>query len=358
MIRLGIIGTGGMANCHADNFKNMRGVKLVACCDIVAERAQAFAERHGIPHVYSEYAKMLDTERLDAVTNVTPDAQHAPVSLAVIAHGLHILCEKPLATSLEDARAMANAARQAGVINMVNFSYRNSCGLQRAAEVIRLGKLGRIMHVESSYLQSWLAHTGWGDWRTSPGLPWRLSTKHGSNGVLGDLGCHIYDMTTLLCGDISTITCTLRTFDKGVPNNQLGEYTLDANDSFIATVEFANGALGTVHSSRWATGHQNSLRTRVFGDLGAIEVDLDRAYDEYRICVGEKALKATEWKTVKCKATPNNFQRFITSIKTGVNDPNDFANGVKIQAYLHCSMLSDEAHMPIAVESGELVSAG
>lgn len=352
MIRLGIIGTGGMAHAHAYEFANIRGVKTVACCDIVQEKAQAFAEKHHIPHVFTDYRQMLDTERLDAITNVTPDAQHAAVALEVISRGLPILSEKPLATTLDDARKMADAARAAGVINMVNFSYRNSCGLQKAAEVIRLGKIGRIMHVESSYLQSWLTHTGWGNWRTSA-CPWRLSIELGSNGVLGDLGCHIYDMTTLLCGDISTITCTLKTFDKGVPNNELGGYKLDANDSFISTVEFANGAIGTVHSSRWASGHQNSLRVRVYGNEGAIEVDLDRSYSEYLICAGEKALQAATWKTVKCPPTPNNFQRFIKSIKTGVNDPNDFANGVKIQAYLHCSMLSDSEQRAVAVASSE-----
>ena len=100
-------------------------------------------------------------------------------------------------------------------------------------------------------------------------MTWRLSSKHGSAGDLGDIGCHIYDMTTLLCGDIAEINCQLRTFDKGVPGNQLGEYVLDANDSFVSIVSFANGGLGTIHSSRWATGQANSLRVRVYGDEGA-----------------------------------------------------------------------------------------
>ncbi|MHB9130250.1 MAG: Gfo/Idh/MocA family protein [Armatimonadota bacterium] len=350
MIRLGIIGTGGMAHHHAESFQQIRGVKVVACCDIDAERVQAFAAKHAIPRAYIDYRQMLAQEKLDAITNVTPDAQHAEVSLAVIASGRHILCEKPLATSLADAREMARAAAAAGVINMVNFSYRNSCGLQKAADVVRSGKLGRILHVESSYLQSWLVNASWGDWRSSPGLTWRLSTHHGSAGVLGDLGCHIFDLTTLLCGlDIADITCTLKTFDKGVPDNTLGEYVLDANDSFIATTTFTNGAIGTIHSSRWATGHGNSLRCRVYGDRGAIEIDLDRAYDEYRICTGADT-KTFTWKTVKAKPTPTNFQRFINAIKTGIPDPCDFANGVKIQAYLHYCFASAEQHGPVAVE--------
>jgi len=349
MVKIGIIGTGGMANAHATEFKKIKGVKLAACCDISAERAEAFAKKHEISKVYTDYRAMLGKEKLDGVANVTPDAMHAEISLAVIEHGVAILCEKPLATSLADAKKMRDAALKAGVINMVNFSYRNSCALQKAAEVIQAGTIGRIMHVEASYLQSWLANTCWGDWRDNPGLTWRLSTAHGSAGDLGDIGCHIYDMTTLLCGDIDEINCTLRTFDKGVPGNQLGEYVLDANDSFVSTVSFANGALGTIHSSRWATGQCNSLRVRVYGDQGAIEVDLDKSYEEYRICKG-KDVETFKWKTVKCKSTPNNYERFIRSIKTGKNDVNDFVNGTKIQAYLESSFLSDKQRGPVKVE--------
>lgn len=349
MIRLGIIGTGGMANGHAQSFKAIRGVQVTSCCDIVPGKAQAFAERHGIKKAYTDYAEMLDVEKLDAVTCVTADLQHAEVSLAVIAKGLHILCEKPLASTLADAKRMADAAQRAGVINMVNFSYRNSCGLQKAAEQVRAGKIGRVIHVESSYLQSWLVNRAWGDWRENTALTWRLSTKHGSLGTLGDIGCHILDMTTFLCGQpIAELTCNLATFDKGIPGNAIGEYVFDANDSFAATVRFANGALGTVHSSRWASGHANSLRVRVYGDKGAVEVDLDRDWNSYRLCAGKDVEKFV-WKDVPCKPTPTNYQRFITSIKTGKPDVNDFANGACIQAYLDGCIASDKARGPVSV---------
>ncbi len=351
MLKLGIVGTGSMANAHADNFKKIKGVKLTACCDVDRARADAFAARHGIGHVYTDCTEMLDGQELDGVANVTPDAQHAAISLAVIARGVNILCEKPLATSLADARKMAAAAARKGVINMVNFSYRNSCGLQAAALAVKAGKIGTLRHVESSYLQSWLAHCAWGDWRKSPGLTWRLSTRHGSAGVLGDLGCHIYDLTTLLAGqDIVEIYCRLQTFDKGVKGNRLGPYILDANDSFVANIVLSGGAIGTVHSSRWACGHQNSLRCRVYGNQGAIEVDLDSGYDQYKICRGPDSMKSAKWEVVKCKPTPNNYQRFIRSIRTGANDVNNFANGAKVQSYLHCSIESDKLARAVRVK--------
>jgi len=348
-IRIGIIGTGGMANAHAENFKKIPGVQLTACCDISADRLKAFAAKHGIKKKFNDYREMLDFKSLDAIANVTPDAAHAEVSLAVIKKGLAVLCEKPLATTLADAQAMAAAAKKVGVVNMVNFSYRNSCALHAAAKLVRDGGIGRVLHVESSYLQSWLCSKVWGDWRAAPAMQWRLSTAAGSAGTLGDIGCHIFDLTTYVAGDIAKIGCSLATYDKGFPNNRVGDMVMDANDSFVANVTFANTALGTVHSSRWATGHVNSLRCRVYGDKGAVELDLDRSYSEYRLC-GGKNVDTGKWKTVRCEPTPTNYERFVTCVKAGKSDDNDFANGVKIQAYLHYCFESAAKKRPVDVK--------
>ena len=351
MIRLGIIGTGGMANWHAKAASELKGVKLAACCDIREPVVKTFAEKWLVPKSYIDYREMLEHEKLDAVVNVTPDAAHADVAIAVLTRGIPILSEKPLATSLDEAIRMAAVARDSRVPHMVNFSYRNSCGLQRAAEVIRAGKIGRIIHVESSYLQSWLVSGAWGNWLEKPSMVWRLSSRHGSAGVLGDLGCHIYDLATLLCGDIAEIDCRLAVFQKvGITGNTWGEYVFDANDSFVSTVLFKNGAIGTIHSSRWAIGQGNSLRARVYGDKGAIELDLDSSYDQYKICTGKDNINGCTWQVVECKPTPSNWQRFVKAVRTGRNDVSDFFNGTRIQAYLHYSFESDKLRQPVKVE--------
>jgi predicted dehydrogenase len=350
MVRLAIVGAGHMANAHAQNFSALKGVTLAACCDVDEKRARAFADRWNVPHWYVDYDDMLEAETLDAVSNVTVDIMHAPISLAAVAKGLAVLCEKPLATTLADARAMRDAARKRGVVTQVNFSYRNSAGAQAAAALIRKGGIGRIMHVEASYLQSWLMQDLWGDWRTTDSMTWRLSTKHGSAGVLGDIGCHIYDLTALLCGDIAEIGCTLRTFDKGIKGNRIGPYALDANDSFVSTVTFAEGGLGTVHATRWATGQINSLRVRVYGDEGAVEIDLDKSNDLYRICKGKPAARKGAWKDVHCRRVPTQYERFIQAVRSGKSDVSDFANGAKVQAYLDASVVSDREKKSIKVK--------
>jgi predicted dehydrogenase len=347
---LGIIGTGGMANTHARCLSALEGVSLVACCDVREVPLKEFAAKHRIPRTYTDFREMLREEQLDGVSNVTPDALHAPVALAAAEAGVPILSEKPLATSYEEGRRMLEAVEKSGIINMVNFSYRDSSAMQEAALRIRKGDLGRVLHVETSYLQCWLSSTCWGDWRTSGNWLWRLSSAHGSLGTLGDIGCHLYDGTILLAGPISEVFCRLKTFDKGAPDNRIGEYLLDANDSFNASVEFTSGALGVVHSSRWATGHKNSLLFRVYGDEGAVEIDLDQAWDRYRICAGRKHVNEAAWDTVKAKPSPNNYERFVRAIRTGEPDPSDFANALRIQACMHYSVLSSEQGKPVRVE--------
>ncbi len=339
MIKVAIVGTGGMANGHANSFKAIRGCKLVACCDIIPKSSKAFAEKHGIPHAFSDLDEMLRSVEIDAVSVVTPDGAHKPVSLACIKAGKHILCEKPLALNYKDAKRMADAAKKKGVINMVNFSYRNSSAIQKAAKMVQGGQLGRILHFEASYLQSWLTSNAWGEWRTSPQWLWRLSSKHHSKGVLGDVGVHIVDFAGFPLGDFASVNCKLKTFKKA-PRDKIGEYPLDANDSAVMTVETKDGAIGTIHTTRWATGHANSLYLRIHGEKGAIFIDLDKSYTELQICRG-KDVDKNGWKTLKCGKTPSMYQRFITSIKTGKNDAPDFARGAAVQKVLDKCFESD-----------------
>jgi len=334
MIKLAIVGTGGMARTHARKFGEIPGVKLVACCDVDLGRARDFATAFSIPLVYGDLTQLLNHADVDAVTNVTPDIYHASLCLEAIKAGKHIFCEKPLATNATDAKKMADAAKNAGVINLVNFSYRNSAALQKIADRVARGHLGRIFHVQAHYLQSWLASKEWGDWKIGPKWLWRLSTQHGSKGVLGDVGVHILDFASFPAGDIKAVNCLLKTFDKA-PRNRIGQYPLDANDSAIITVQYASGAIGAVQTTRFATGHVNSLRLSIHGEKGAFRVDLDASATDYEECFVQKSDgKTSPWTTVAARPVPTLYERFIRSIKKGVNDQPDFQRGWKIQQAL------------------------
>jgi predicted dehydrogenase len=346
-VRVAVIGTGGMANQHALKFKEVPGCRLVAAADIDSSRVKAFAEKHGIPAAYTEVGKMLKQEAIDAVTIVTPDAFHLPVALQCLKAGKHVLCEKPLALNHRDAARMVAAARKAGLVNMVNFSYRDWPVIQAVAKLTQAGGLGEIRHVEASYLQAWLASKIWGDWRTTPAWLWRLSSRHGSKGVLGDVGVHIVDFTTYPVGPVANVYCKLKAFDKA-KGNRIGEYVLDANDSAVLNVEFQNGALGTIHTTRWCGGHANRLFLKIAGTKGTVEIDSDRSTSAYKICTG-KDLDKGEWKEVDSRETPNNYRRFITSIRTGKRDQPDFARGAEVQKVLDACFDSDRKRRPVKV---------
>jgi predicted dehydrogenase len=348
-VRVAILGTGGMANRHAELYAQIPGVHLVAACDIDRPRVEAYCAKHGIPAAaaYTDFAKLLRECPVDAVSNVTPDGFHAPLSIQALQAGKHVLCEKPLGLDHPETRKMVAAAKKAGTVAMVNFSYRDWAAIQAIATRVQAGEIGELRHVEASYLQTWLTAPIWGDWRTSPGWLWRLSSKHGSKGVLGDVGVHIVDFATFPAGPIKKVFCQLKTFAKA-PKNRIGEYPLDANDSAVLNVEFANGALGTIHTTRWATGHPNRLALRLHGTLGAFSFDSDLGTDTYRACLGPDAATAT-WQAVQAAPTPNNHTRFIAAIRTGTASQPDFARGSEIQRVLDACFESDALGRPIKV---------
>lgn len=340
MIKIAIIGTGGMANAHALEFGKLDYCKIVACSDIVAGRAKEFAERHNIPGYYEDTQTMLDNEELDAVSVVTPDQHHKEPVLMAIDRGLHVMCEKPLADNLADAKEMAAAAKNKGIFTAVNFTRRNRDGCQEAAKIAHSGALGRIMHVQSTYLQAWLTTKQWGDWHDSPAFLWRMSTRHGSAGALGDIGVHVFDLASFVAGDIVQICCDMETFKKDVDG--LGDYVFDANDGFVAAARFSNGALGVIQASRWCAGDVDKVTLKVSGDKGSIEYqELRPDGNDLYTCLGEDIhLPQPVWKPVVCPVTKSTYERFAESVRDGVQGQTNFADAVKVQAYLDSSFRS------------------
>jgi predicted dehydrogenase len=338
MIRIAIIGTGGIAGHHAQGFSRIPGCKVVAGCDVDEARVKAFCARHAIAHSYTDVDVMLKECELDAVVNATPDRFHAPISIKAIAAGKHVLCEKPLALNYAEAMTMVKTAEKKGVINMINFTYRNAAVIHQAHKLIAAGKLGDIVHVDASYLQSWLAQNAWGDWRM-PGWAWRLSKSHGSAGALGDIGIHLVDFASYAVGNIKKVNAYLKVFSH-IKGEKHGEYTLDANDAALMQVEFANGAIGMLHVTRWATGYLNTIQLLVCGTKGALRINLDRSHDTLEISTG-KDLNAAKWAEIACPKTPPNAVRFIKSIRTGVNAQPNFQTGADAQKVLDACFISD-----------------
>ncbi|UXS42527.1 Gfo/Idh/MocA family oxidoreductase [Agrobacterium tumefaciens] len=349
-MRLLILGTGGMANNHATYFSQIPGVELVAAVDVDDVVVRGFALRHNIPLSFTSLDDAIAWGEFDAAANVTPDAIHHPTSLKLLAAGKHVFCEKPLAENYANAAEMADAAEKAGLVAMVNLTYRNVAPLQAAREMVLAGKIGKVRHLEASYLQSWLVSKAWGDWMTESKWLWRLSTKHGSNGVLGDVGIHILDFASYGAGsDVERIFTRLKTFDK-YEGNKIGVYDLDANDSFTMTAELENGAMGVIHASRWATGHLNELRLRIHGDKGALEVIHTPDYSSLRACIGEDVEKAI-WKTIDVEPVPTNYEKFARAVMEGGPADPDFRHAANLQKVLDLSIIADRERREVAVSA-------
>jgi len=332
-VRILILGTGGMAQKHADAYAAMPDVQVVAACDPRAHVRAAFCAKNGIGSGFATLDEALAWGAFDAASNVTPDAAHHATTLLLLAAGKAVLCEKPLAPSEADARAMVAAAEAAGVVAMVNLSYRDGPAMQAAAAMVRAGEIGEVRHLEASYLQSWLTQPAWGDWRTDPQWLWRLSTAHGSNGVLGDVGVHILDFATHVAGlEVAEVSCRLATYHKAA-GGRVGDYTLDANDSAVMQVVLSNGALGSITTTRFASGHLNDLSLRLFGTTGGLEVGFTRGVSTLRACTGADLASAT-WRDIDCPPVPGIYARFIAAVrKQGMAEP-DFARGAALQAVL------------------------
>lgn len=330
--KIAIIGTGGMAPYHCRKYRELDDCRIVAACDVDKERLALFAKEQDIADIYTQSDELLARSDCDAVAIVTPDPYHHPITLAALAAGKHVLCEKPLSLNYALAAEMRDAAARTGLVNMVHFTYRNSPAIQMATKLVAEGALGTVRHVHAHYLQSWLVQDAWGDWRVSPGWLWRLSKAHGSGGALGDLGIHLIDFASLPVGPVTSVHCRLQTFAK--PEGEtVGPYRLDANDSAIITATFANGALGTLHTTRWAYPHANSLRLNLYGDLASIEIDLDRSDSSLQIS-RNTARQPSAWETLECAPTPTIQERFVRAIQTGEPQQPDFSRGAEIQRIL------------------------
>jgi predicted dehydrogenase len=258
--------------------------RLRALCGRDVGAAQAVADRFGWESVESDWRALIARDDIDLVDICTPGNTHAEIAVAALRAGKHVLCEKPLANTVEEAELMADAAAEAatqGVYAMVGFTYRRTPALSFARRLVADGRLGTIRHVRAQYLQDWL---------TDPDVPlsWRLDKSLAGSGALGDIGAHVVDAAQYVTGSaITSVSGVLRTFvdsrpvagdhgtlgGSGSADAERGPVTVD--DAAAFTASFANGALGVFEATRFATGRKNAMRLEISGSDGALAFDFE-----------------------------------------------------------------------------------
>ena len=265
---VGIIGTGGMAvGSHIPNFLKHPAVRLAAVCDVNKESVQAAARRFGVAECYTDYRELIARAPVDLVAVCTTNDQHAPASILACERRLHVLCEKPLALDLAQAESMLAAARQFGVNTAVNFSYRQNPAVRFIKDIIDSGDLGQIYQVSFKYLQGYLADP---ETPLHPARTWRAEKRFAGQGVLGDLGSHMIDLSRFWFGEISAVQALMRTFHTERPLIGGGTVQVDGDDVTVALLDFETGTVGTLQTSWAATPWSNHQHIEIYGSKGGI----------------------------------------------------------------------------------------
>ncbi|MFF6883385.1 Gfo/Idh/MocA family protein [Streptomyces sp. NPDC012421] len=282
---IGMVGYAFMGAVHSQGWRTAGRAfplplrpELTAICGRDAGAVRAAADRMGWASTENDWRALLTRDDIDVIDICTPGDSHAEIAVAALDAGKHVLCEKPLANTVDEAAAMtAAAARNPGRIAMVGFNYRRTPALALARDMIGSGRLGALRHLRLTYLQDWLV---------DPGFPltWRLERERAGSGALGDLGAHIVDLAQHLAGeDLTGVTALTSTFVEERPlagsrgasgGAALGRVTVD--DAALFTGRFPSGALASFEASRFATGRKNALRLEVNGELGSLAFDLER----------------------------------------------------------------------------------
>ncbi len=271
-LRVGIVGAGAIATLgHIPGLQRVPDVQIVAICDTNAERARAAAARFGIPAVFEDYNDMLAQVELDAITVGVPNLYHAPVTLAALAAGKHVLCEKPLAITVADGEAMVEAARRAGLLLAVNMHNRLRADMQVLREIVAGERLGRVGYASARWFRR-SGIPGFGSWFTRRDLA--------GGGVLMDIGVHMLDLATWLLGfpQVAAVRGETQAIH-GPRGRGLGGWgiervpggTFDVEDFAASHLRLANGGLVTVEVS-WAVHGRDEQRVQLFGDEAGAEL--------------------------------------------------------------------------------------
>jgi len=278
-LNIGLIGYGFMGRTHSNAF--LQAVRffdlsyrpvLKAACGRNGERAAKFAENWGYESVESDWRSLVERRDIDLIDIASPNDTHAEIAIAAAQAGKMVMCEKPLARNVQEAQAMVQAVESAKVPNMVWYNYRRVPAVVLLKQLVDEGRLGRIFHYRSKFLQ---------DWTMSPDLPqggeglWRLDLSVAGSGVTGDLLAHNIDTAIWLNGPITELTAMTETFVKQRKHNLTGKVEpVGIDDASAFLCRFENGSLATFEATRYARGHKALYTLEINGEHASATWDL------------------------------------------------------------------------------------
>jgi predicted dehydrogenase len=276
-IGIGMVGYGMIGRVHCLGYRDLPilypgqlpGIQLAAICTRHEETAKASMQEAGFQAWYTNIDDLLKDGTVNVIDCCVPnDAHHAVIKRALLA-GKHVYCDKPLALNTAQASDLLQVAERAGVQVGMTFNYRFLPAIMRACEILHAGELGEVFTFRLDYL-----HSGYQD----PARPmgWRLRKEQAGGGALVDLGAHLIDLLRHLLGEIETLHCSTRTFiqQRPVSAGASDMERVQVDDAAWVQARLHNGAEGSLHVSRFATGAQDDLSLEIFGSLGGLRFNL------------------------------------------------------------------------------------
>ncbi len=371
-IKVGLIGYKFMGKSHSNAYRQVAAFydvplrpEMTVLCGREEAAVSAAAAQMGWKEYSTDWRKVVERQDIGLIDISTPGDTHYDIAMAAAEAGKNILCEKPLANSLDQARQMQEAVERAGVVAMVNFNYRRVPAVQLAKQLIDSGRIGEIRHWRAVYLQ---------DWIVDPEFPlvWRLQKDLAGSGALGDIGAHIADLARFLVGEIEEVNGLLTTFVKERPlpaattglsasaSAERGQVTVD--DASLFLVRFANGAVGSFEATRFAPGRRNHNSFEINGSRGSLVFDLERmnelqyfSLDDPADTQGFRTILVTEpvhpymsawWPAGHIIGWEHTFTHSVLDLLNGIVAKQapapTFADGVRVQAILDAVERSSE----------------
>ena len=273
-LRIGVIGTGFMGKAHVFGYATAQKVfdlplapVLHTVADLTAELAAAAADAFGFAHSTGDWRTMIDDPAIDAIHVTTPNALHREMSLAAIAAGKHVHCEKPLATTAEDAREMADAAEAAGVRTQVGFNYLCNPMIGHAQAMIAAGELGEIRGYRGLHCEDFMIDTE---------APFAFRHEPAGGGALADIGSHALATAEYLLGPIAEVMGHCVTMIDERPDGNGGRRAVEVDDVGRAFVLFESGATGSIEGNWISTGRKMQHDFEVYGSKGALAFSQER----------------------------------------------------------------------------------
>jgi len=306
-LRVALIGQKFMGRAHSNAWNQVgrffdlpRAVELHTIAGRDEQGLSEFARRWGWSRWTTDWRRLAQDPELDLVDIGTPNDVHAEQATLMLEHGKHVACEKPLAGTLADARAMRDAAAaRPELATFVWFNYRRCPAVALAHELVRAGRLGAVRHVRATYLQSW----------GGPDTPllWRFQKARAGSGAHGDLNAHIVDMARFVTGDEvaevdGAIAKTLIRERARLDGQGMG--TSDVDDVVLFLATFRGGATASFEASRLAHGHLNRNTLEVNGERGSLAFDFEDM-NVLRFFDAQDDPKVAGWRRIVCTSAGN-----------------------------------------------------